>query len=148
MSYIVVGIDGSPTGQAALAAAIEQASFIDAEVRIINVVMTPSYGGYIFDPAFFDDVREAAVRTMDSAVNAVTGAHGGDLPVKVTRDVVMGHIGTEIVRAADVGEGAAMVVVGSHGYGPIRSTVLGSVSSYLAHHVTRPLLIIPPSEAD
>ena len=39
--------------------------------------------------------------------------------------------------------GAALVVVGSRGHGAIASTVLGSVSSGLAHNAETPVLVIP-----
>ena len=35
-----------------------------------------------------------------------------------------------------------VVVVGSHGKGAIRKALLGSVSDYLTHHCTRPVLVV------
>uniref|UniRef100_A0A2P2NSF4 UspA domain-containing protein n=1 Tax=Rhizophora mucronata TaxID=61149 RepID=A0A2P2NSF4_RHIMU len=35
-----------------------------------------------------------------------------------------------------------LLVMGSHGYGPIRRTFLGSVSNHCAQHVKCPVLIV------
>ncbi|KAH7292966.1 hypothetical protein KP509_28G005600 [Ceratopteris richardii] len=37
---------------------------------------------------------------------------------------------------------ANMLVIGSHGYGAVKRTFLGSVSDYCAHHVKCPLIIV------
>eukprot|EP00252_Welwitschia_mirabilis_P001638 TRINITY_DN11549_c0_g1_i1.p1 TRINITY_DN11549_c0_g1~~TRINITY_DN11549_c0_g1_i1.p1 ORF type:complete len:158 (-),score=27.77 TRINITY_DN11549_c0_g1_i1:189-662(-) len=37
-----------------------------------------------------------------------------------------------------------MLVVGSHGYGRIKRTFLGSVSDYCTHHVTCPVVVVKP----
>jgi nucleotide-binding universal stress UspA family protein len=39
--------------------------------------------------------------------------------------------------------GAKSIVVGSHGKGMLQRALLGSVSSYLAQHTDRPLVIVP-----
>jgi nucleotide-binding universal stress UspA family protein len=44
--------------------------------------------------------------------------------------------------------GAAVVVAGSRGLGGVKSALFGSVSSGLLHHSVRPLLVVPPADAD
>lgn len=147
MSYIVVGVDGSDCARTALVAAVEQAVLIDAEVRAVNIVVPPAMSGYEFGPVHLEHMFEAGERTVAAAIDAVEDEYDGDLPVKITSSVVSGHIGDEILQAAQQGEGAAMVVVGSRGYGAVKSFLLGSVTTYLAHHITCPLLILPdPSD--
>ena len=45
-------------------------------------------------------------------------------------------------------EDAGVLVLGSRGRSGVRSALLGSVSYGVAHHSTRPLLIVPPEDAD
>ncbi|HYP47091.1 MAG TPA: universal stress protein [Thermoleophilaceae bacterium] len=42
-------------------------------------------------------------------------------------------------------EDVALVVLGSRGLSPVRSALLGSVSSGVVHHCERPVLIVPPA---
>ncbi len=148
MSFIVVGVDGSASATKALAAAVEQAKLIDAEVRVINVVVLPAMSGYEFGPIDLEGMRSAAKATVDKAVAQVTAEHGGQAPVPMLTRVLTGHIGIELLRAANEDDGASMVVSGSRGYGGFKSLLLGSVTTYLAHHLTCPLLIIPAADGE
>jgi len=47
------------------------------------------------------------------------------------------------VAAAALDAGASLIVVGSRGRGAVTATVLGSVSSGLAHNAETPVLIVP-----
>ncbi|XP_064649222.1 universal stress protein in QAH/OAS sulfhydrylase 3'region-like [Lineus longissimus] len=51
--------------------------------------------------------------------------------------------GEAICRTA-MDENAAMIVMGTRGMGTIRRTILGSVSDYVVHHATCPVIICPP----
>ena len=48
---------------------------------------------------------------------------------------------------ADISADAAMLVVGSHGHGSVRSSLLGSVSKGLVAQARCPVVIIPPGLA-
>jgi nucleotide-binding universal stress UspA family protein len=52
-----------------------------------------------------------------------------------------------LMALADEHDSAA-IVVGSEGLGAVKSALLGSVSSGLVHHSTRPLLIVPRGAAE
>jgi nucleotide-binding universal stress UspA family protein len=43
---------------------------------------------------------------------------------------------------------AAVIVIGSRGLGSVKSALVGSVSSGLLHHTRRPVLVVPPTEAE
>ncbi|KAL4238079.1 Ubiquitin carboxyl-terminal hydrolase 22 [Mactra antiquata] len=53
---------------------------------------------------------------------------------------VMGDAGEQIVQAASK-EGADFIVTGSRGLGKFRRTFLGSVSDYIVHHSTVPVIV-------
>ena len=78
---------------------------------------------------------------MESAARDVAdkaAARAGDLPIEVV---------ARCDRPSDVlleaSEGAAMLVVGSQGHGTVGSLLLGSVSNFVAHHATCPVVIVP-----
>lgn len=148
MPFIVVGIDGSASAFQALIAAVEQAKLAEAEVRVLNIVVIPAMSGYELGPIDLDAMMSAARATLDKSIAELTEHYGGELPVPVTSQVLTGHIGIELLRAAEEDGGAAMLVAGSRGYGGFRSLLLGSVTTYLAHHLTCPLLIIPAVDED
>jgi len=143
MPYIVVGIDGSATAQKALEAAVEQARPIGAEVRVVNVVVLPAMSGYEFGPIDLEPLKTAGKNLVAAALTELDATYEGSTPVPISSKVITGHVGVELMRAAEQDEGAAMVVAGSRGMGGFKSLLLGSVSTYLAHHLTCPLLIIP-----
>lgn len=63
-------------------------------------------------------------------------------PVSVVHDAA-GPVAEVILAQAEAG-GVAVIVVGSRGRSGTGSTILGSVSSRLAHHAQQPLLVVRP----
>lgn len=143
MSFIIVGVDGSASSEAALHAAVDQAQLLGCEVRVFNIVVLPAMSGYEFGPIDLSAMKTAAEATVERAVDALNAEYGGTVPVPISTHVRTGHIGIELLRASQEDEGASMIVAGSRGYGGFRSLMLGSVTTYLAHHLECPLLIIP-----
>lgn len=108
------------------------------------------------------------VETLPFLVPAIPLPSGmdADLEKEATR---VSNEGTELARAAgfdaeaqalraiettwkaivDMGEklDAAVIVLGAHGHGPVRETVLGSVASSVAHHTQRPAFVVHRDEA-
>ena len=143
MPFIVVGVDGSASARRALAAAVDQAKLAEAELRLVHVVVLPAMSGYEFGPIDVGDMQQAGEKILTAAIDELDASFGGKLPVPVSSEVLTGHVGIEMLRAAEKDGGATMVVAGSRGFGGFRSLMLGSVTTYLAHHLTCPLLIIP-----
>jgi nucleotide-binding universal stress UspA family protein len=141
---IVVGVDGSETATAALRWAVDEASLRDATlVAVLAWTFVPPAA--IADPGvipvaattMIDDLdaeRTGATRALDAALEGVST--GG---VQVERIVSEGSPGDVLVEAA---AGADLVVVGSRGRGGIKSALLGSVSSHVAHHAPCPVVIV------
>jgi nucleotide-binding universal stress UspA family protein len=141
---IVVGIDGSKPSGRALHWAAEQA---DAEHRALTLVhaipaAAPAYpnAGMIT----IGDAREAleaSGHAMLAAARTEVHQHRPGLEI---------HLVLQYADAAGLLERmsatAAMVVVGSHGRGPIRSKLLGSVSVRLVRHAHCPVVVVRPGK--
>lgn len=147
---IVVGMDGSPGGRAALDFALRDAARRGAAVEVVAAFELPEYwaafyevpGGLIAGSAV-EEVRDALRREIDVMVEEVSAELAGDVgelpPVTVT--VVGGGSADALLRAS---RGADLLVVGSRGRGGFTSMVLGSVSMQCVLHATSPVTIVHP----
>ncbi|KIF01127.1 universal stress protein UspA [Streptomyces sp. RSD-27] len=135
---IVVGLDGSPSSQAALRWAVRYAGLVGAAVDAVTAWEVPgeaSWSAPAVD-ATFD--QEDAQRRLVEEVRTVLGEEGASL---VRERLVHGHPAEVLVDAA---YGADMLVVGSRGRGAFRRALLGSVSQQVALHATCPVTIVRP----
>jgi nucleotide-binding universal stress UspA family protein len=141
---IVVGVDSSPSSQAALAFGVRQAGLTGATVEAVIAwhypVMVAGYGSV---PAS-DETDWAAIasRTLSDAI-ARTVDPGGT--VKVSTTVQKGSAAEVLLAAAG---GADLLVVGSRGHGGFSGALLGSVSQHCAHHSPCPIVIIREAGQD
>lgn len=136
---IAVGFDGSAESWAALETAIGLARRLRAGLVLINAVSPPGYGYgealNVLTAEEFQTARQAEGRRV-----LELGAEG--VPPEVTADVrlVNGEPGAALAEAAaDVG----LLVLGSRRYGPLRRTLLGSVSTAVIRRAPCPVLVIP-----
>jgi nucleotide-binding universal stress UspA family protein len=142
---IVCGIDGSPDSQAALAYATELAEQLDARLVLAHVV-EPAPSPYATigpvagatPPSFSIMVEREA--EGDRLLGELVQARGID---RAERRVVTGFPAEGLADLAD-DEGAQLIVVGSRGRGPLRSALLGSVSTTLIGLARCPVLVVPP----
>lgn len=144
-SRIVVGVDGSEHGAAALRWAVDEARVRGANVVAVHAwVFVPPTA--VAEPGMIpvaatdlmDDLtleRQAAERALDEALEATLGDAAGE----VDRKLVEGAPGDVLV---DASTGAELVVVGSRGRGGIRGALLGSVSQHVAQHAHCPVVIV------
>lgn len=152
MSRIVVGVDDSPGGNAALRFALEEARLRGAVLHAIHAWVMPLYEGV---PGPFvvglppgpplDEVREelarAASDVLDRALAAAMPAGG----VEVRREVVEGAPARVLLDAA---EDAELLVVGSRGHGGFVGLLLGSVGAQCARHSPCPVAVVKPPAGD
>lgn len=129
---IVVGIDGSSGSDGALDWAVDQAV---VEQRCLTIVHAFASGGFV---PTLDDARAKARRLIDDA-----SRHARE---RATDLDVACFMGVSVPQRAlvDLGEQAAMVVLGSRGRGPVSSRLLGSVSVSVAMHATCPVVVSRP----
>jgi nucleotide-binding universal stress UspA family protein len=149
---IVVGVDGSEHGQAALRFAAEEARIRGATLVAAHAwSFTPPVAVGAPDlmalPAGnlaeeLDADRAAAERLLAEAVDSVLGTDPG---IPVERVLIEDAAGEGLVTAA---EGADLVVVGSRGRGSIARALLGSVSQHVVQHAPCPVVIVRAPAGD
>jgi nucleotide-binding universal stress UspA family protein len=141
LGTIVVGIDGTKAGRA-LQWATDQTP---AEHRPLTLVHTMRASATVYvgpgtvTVADARDALEGSGHAMLAAARAVVHEQAPGVEV---------HEVLEYADPADylvkMSEGAAMVVVGSRGRGPIRSKLLGSVSVRLVRKALCPVVVVRP----
>jgi nucleotide-binding universal stress UspA family protein len=143
---IVCGLDGSTAAVRALRSAAALARALDGHLvalHVRNSALTmgmPSVAGH----------RQPFVEPLDTARAAIAVVEQPlaelDPDVRTVMRIESGNAAQCLARvAADAGH--AIIVVGSHGRGPLRSALLGSVSLRLAATAPVPVMIVPPTAA-
>jgi nucleotide-binding universal stress UspA family protein len=136
-SSIVVGVDGTPAGQAALSYAMQEAALRGSSLEVV----TTWEWTIPYDTAFQDDPTETRLRAEQAQERAVTAVLvSTPAPPMITRHVLEGDAGTILVRLA---RHAACLVVGSTHKNALKRAVLGSVSQHCVRHATCPVVVVP-----
>ena len=137
---IIVGVDGSPSAEVALRAAVQQAKVWGAElVAVAGVPVGTGAGVLAWLPAQVDHEQVLAdVKAgLDVIVDRFEAEAGGDLRIKrIVLDGTGAELLTEFSTAAD------LLVVGSRGRGGFRGLLLGSTSQAVLHHSKCPVLVV------
>ncbi|MFE5309572.1 universal stress protein [Isoptericola sp. NPDC056605] len=133
---VVVGVDGSPSSDAALRAAVVQARAWGAAVELVRAVSLVGWSGSPWlDPGFRESVLGGARAELDRDVARLRAEHPD---LSVSADVVEGHASDVL---ADSSAAADLLVVGSRGRGGIRGLLLGSTSQAVLRRSHCPVLI-------
>jgi nucleotide-binding universal stress UspA family protein len=140
---IVVPIDFSETSQDALRIACEIARDYFGQIHLLHVVSDLRQEAWTLDAAgmnFHGLQRQWVELGNDQLANVATVPKLS--PTQVTRVVVTGAPVTEIVRYAQEHQ-ADLIVMGTHGHGPIRRFLLGSVADRVLRAALCPVLTVP-----
>lgn len=133
---IVVGVDGAPTSRPALRWAVEQAALRGAKVdAVLAWEWTPEYPVIPYGP---EVTRVRAQR--EELLAAELALLAPDDAAAVHGIAVEGHPMHVLLDAA---KDADLLVVGTHGHGPIAGRFLGSVSRRLVRHAPVPVVVVP-----
>ena len=140
MGRIVVGVDGSAGSLAALAWAIEEATFRKAAVVAVQSWLPYSQVSPLESMAPVFQAGEGEAIAKDLLADAVRKVVGdGTAEVVVEQRVFCDH---PVSALLDASKGADLLVVGSRGHGGFLGLVLGSVSSQCVHHATCPVVVV------
>lgn len=137
MKKILVATDASKNAQRALKTAVVLAEKFEAEIELLYVI--PETRSTDFGPAY--DIpqglrEEEGDRSLD---NTLDGVDIGN--VKLAKKKVTGKPWRVIVEEAE-NEGIDLIVMGSHGYGAIVGSLMGSVSQNVLHAAKCSILIV------
>jgi len=120
---VVVGVDGSPSADATLGFAIEEAAVREAPLHVIRA-WPPAAGG----PPAPDDAGAQEQRAFEDLIAVWQQKYPA---VPVSAEVVAEHPAAALTRAS---QAAQLLVVGTRGRGIVRGLLLGSVSQHLLRH--------------
>ncbi|MGE3286739.1 MAG: universal stress protein [Pseudonocardia sp.] len=135
---VVLGVDGTPASEAAIAFAYEAAS-----IRGVPLVAVHTWWDVFVDPAAapYLDLPAAEAREQEVLAERLAGWSEKYPDVVVRRIVLADQPARALVeRSTD----AQLVVVGSHGRGTLRGLLLGSVSRSLLQHADCPVAVVRP----
>jgi nucleotide-binding universal stress UspA family protein len=137
---VVVGVDGSPVSEEALAFA-----FAAADARAVPLVAVHAWTDSVLDAAVVPLLGWDAIETVEQLLLAERLAGWGEKypDVEVRRVVVRDRPAHGLIQQA-TGNKAQLVVVGSHGRGSAAGLVLGSVSHAVLHHAPCPVAVVRP----
>jgi len=142
LKKILVPTDFSPTSEVAINYARALAEAFDATVHVLHVVEDPfvhgwAGEGYIPDlPQFREGLARDASEKLGKVMSAVDRERFG--VQLVTR---FGSPFIEIVRYAK-GEAVDLIVLGTHGRGPIAHLLMGSVAEKVVRKAPCPVLAV------
>jgi nucleotide-binding universal stress UspA family protein len=137
---VVVGVDGSPASEAALAWAVRYADAIGARLRVVLAWHYPSAAGS--PPA---GVAPASVTSgveqsrYEILAKAIAAACGDESALEIERKVVYGHPAQVLI---DESKQADLLVVGHTGHGGFQGMLLGSISTHAVTHASCPVTVV------
>jgi nucleotide-binding universal stress UspA family protein len=142
---ILVATDLTPVSRSALARAEALARDNRAHLHILHVVPDPARQPWVVeaDGIDWERLRAEARGKGRRALVAATR--------RLARDIGLTSIETRAGVPADEildyarRHAVDLIVVGTHGRGPLASVVLGSVAEAIVRHARCPVMIVPPT---
>ncbi len=142
MAEILVAVDGSESSRAAMRVALDLARS-GGDTIVFVTVWRELHGDFgipyetLVAPDVIDVERDWAKKTLADAVEEAKAA--GVSAEGVSRHGRAAHEIVTVARERSV----RMIVMGSHGFGPIEGVIFGSVSAGVFRHAPCPVLVCP-----
>jgi nucleotide-binding universal stress UspA family protein len=142
---LLVPTDGSENAELALPHAAELAGIDDGVVDLLNVIDLDAAGGAFnaggLEPEFLERLEERGQSAVaDAADELASLVPDAEVRTAVERTEAGGSVAATIAAAVEE-NGDDLVVMGSHGRGNLRRTLLGSVASKVLRTVDVPVLV-------
>jgi nucleotide-binding universal stress UspA family protein len=139
---LLVPLDGSPTGEHALPAALGIARRARASLQVASVHV-PAIGAFRGTEPAWDNQVDTAIREKEQAYLEGVVKRLEAAGVGVSSALLDGPIATALHEQATT-VGADLIVMTTHGRGPLTRFWLGSVADSLIRQATMPVLVVRP----
>ncbi|MEU2038627.1 universal stress protein [Nocardia niwae] len=138
---VVLGVDGSPVGEAAIAAAFTEAAERGAELVAVHVWSDWDFGRF----AGHTSLGELDLDNVEQAILAerLAGWQEKFPEVRVARKV---EVSAPAPHLLDWSKVAQLLVVGSRGRGGFAGMLLGSTANTLVQHAACPVMVVHPHD--
>jgi nucleotide-binding universal stress UspA family protein len=139
---IIVPLDGSPFAEIALPTAFAIARAWDADIEVVTVhelIRTPGLDYDLWGPR--------SMEWAEGYLEQVVGWIKDEVGLDVASSVPMGTAPEALEEHARTRE-ADLVVMTSHGAGPVSRMWLGSVTDRFIRHTSTPVLVVRPEEGE
>jgi len=146
MTPIMLATDGSPSAEEATSEAIDLAARLELPLIVVSVAhdSTPGYGYYGYAEVAAE-LRKIELERIGKVLEAIE-ARAEEAGVEVETLALEGLAGRELCKVAAEHD-ARLVVIGAHGWGRLGRLIHGSVSTYVLHHATTPVLVVHGDDA-
>ncbi|MGB8644856.1 MAG: universal stress protein [Anaerolineae bacterium] len=141
---ILVPLDGSSFGEAALAHARELAHCTGAEIALVRVAIQPLYE-YATDPLLFQTVREDTEAASAEYLQRVAAELSAD-GFTATVETCTGPVAETILDYAQEIQ-ADLIVMSTHGRSGLARWFIGSIADKIVRASTLPVLLVRPFAA-
>ncbi|HSC73066.1 MAG TPA: universal stress protein [Gaiellaceae bacterium] len=145
MKPIMLATDGSPTAEHATATAIELAKALGTDLVVVTVWEIP-YTTVGLAPAPVTGELAQLGEEDARKVAAGAAARAEEAGVETRTVILRGITVQELCTAAQTFD-PRFLVIGSHGWGIVRRTLFGSVSTGVLHHAHCPVLVVRGEDA-
>ena len=151
MKNILIALDFDPTAQKVAEIGFTLGENKDASITLLHVIADPSYyastvydpimgfGGYanlnLLSPDIINELKKESLEFLEKSKQ-----HLGGENIKTL--VKEGSIAETILQVAEE-LNADIIVMGSHSKRWLENMLMGSITEYVLHHSSVPLLIIP-----
>jgi nucleotide-binding universal stress UspA family protein len=141
---LLVPLDGSAFGEQALPAALSIARRAGAALRVVHVHVpyTLTYGDSL--APFADAVEERTLRSEHGYLDELTQKLASATSLPVTFALIEGTAVAEKLEADAAANQIELIVMTTHGRGPMSRLWLGSVADELVRRSSTPILMIRP----
>lgn len=138
---IVVALDGSPSGQAALAWAADYARTTNARLQALHIISYAAGSPTVWAPGVGSMAYVVSAQSVEDAQSEVQDVFDAIHPEPGWKlHFIEGPIGHELVRQS---AGARMLVVGTQEHTGLGRMLLGSVSHFCLSRAECPVVAVP-----
>lgn len=137
LAVIGVGFDGAPESRRAAGWAADVAGRAGASLRLLAVAGPIAFGSTPADIWGTQTAGQALAKQLRGETERLAEGLSADLDVEPQI-----YRGAPAKKLVEVSRKLDLLVLGARGYGPVKSVLLGSVSSYVLRNAHCPVLVV------